>query len=115
MTVDCQWVEKNLEALFSDGLSEEENRLARAHIENCVSCRKETQALIAIDPLIKTYFRRQLGIARRPRVARRARVLTLGGAAAAVLVVLLLLLVRMPQTTPSTGPVAVQPNPVPGV
>ena len=44
MTVDCQWIEKNLEALSCDRLNEEEVRLAKAHIEACESCRTEAQA-----------------------------------------------------------------------
>ena len=63
MTVDCKWVEKNLEALFCDRLNPEQDQLARRHIDSCVSCRNEVQALNAIDPLIKNHFRRELEIA----------------------------------------------------
>ena len=58
--MDCQWVEDHLEAIFSDKLAAEENRRARQHIESCDACRNEVQALIAIDPMIKKYFRAQL-------------------------------------------------------
>ncbi len=109
MTVDCQWIENNLEALMCDRLNEEESRVAREHIENCVSCRKETEALNAVDPLIKSYFSRELEIARRPRVAHRARVFGFSGATAAAVIVLLLVLTRTGQTpvlppTPVTPP-----------
>jgi hypothetical protein len=112
MTVDCKWVDQNLEALCCDGLSEEESRLARAHVENCMPCRRELQALNAIDPLIKSYFRRELEIARRPRVVQRARILGLGGAAAAVAVALLFFVVRTPEP-PSVVAPAVQTNTTP--
>src|SRR5262245_628030 len=68
MNVDCQWVGKNLEALFCDALTESEERLARTHIKNCTLCRNDANALNSIDPLIKSYFRRELEIARRLRV-----------------------------------------------
>ena len=87
MTVDCRWVEKNLEALFCDSLNEEESRRARAHIENCAMCRKEAQALNAIDPLVKNYFQRELEIARRPRAIDTRRVAGLSGAVAAALAI----------------------------
>src|SRR5262245_19227113 len=105
MNVDCQWVGKNLEALFCDGLTESEERLARMHIKGCTSCRNEAHALNAIDPLIKSYFRRELEIAHRPRVVHKGRVFGISGAAAAVVVALLLLLVRTPQSAPALPPV----------
>src|SRR5689334_1158298 len=98
MTVDCQWIEKNLEALQCDRLDQEESRLAKAHIETCLSCQKELQALNAIDPVIQNYFRRELAIARRPRAIQRGRVLGLSGAAAAAVIVLLLVLTRTGQS-----------------
>lgn len=109
MSLDCQWVEKNLEALFCDKLSGEEKRAAQAHIENCSSCRKEVQALNAIDPLIKSHFRREMAIARTTRVLHKGRVAGLSGAAAAVLVASLVLLVRTPQSIPVAAPVSVPP------
>ena len=104
MNVDCQWVGKNLEALFCDALTESEERLARTHIKNCTSCRNEAHALNAIDPLIKSYFRRELEIARRPRVIHKGRIF-ISGAAAAVFGALLLLLIRTPQPSPPLAPV----------
>jgi hypothetical protein len=113
MSVDCQWVEKNLEALFCDRLSDQESRSVRAHMDSCLSCRKEAQALNAIDPLIKSHFRRQLEIARRPRVIHKGRVFGFGSAAAAVAVVLTLLVVRAPHTSPVVPSVAVLPDTTP--
>ena len=60
MTVGCQWIENNLEALSNASLNEEESRLAHTHMESCDSCRNEVQALKAIDPLVKTFFQREL-------------------------------------------------------
>jgi hypothetical protein len=122
MTVDCQWIEKNLEALSCDRLSEEEVHQAKAHMETCESCRTESLALNAIDPLIKNYFRRELQIARQPRVINKGRVLGLGGAVAAVAALLLVFVVRVPQdspvaapvlSTPAVAPVASEPTPPP--
>jgi hypothetical protein len=108
MNMDCQWVENNLEAIFSGDLAEEENRLARAHIQHCDTCRKEVQGLIAIDPLIKQYFQAQLAKAVRTADAP-ARGITssrwiLQIAAVAVVAVVLVVLLRSPQTE------QVQPN-----
>jgi hypothetical protein len=109
MIVDCLWIEKNLEALFSDTLSDDESRLARSHIETCAACRQETMALNAIDPLIKNHFRRELAIARRPPLVHKARVLGLSGAAAAVVALLLLFATRTPQAPPVAPAVASVP------
>src|SRR5262245_34552445 len=114
MNVDCQWIERNLEALFCDGLSEGDARLARMHIEACVSCRSQVQALRAIDPLIKSHFRRELEVARRPRVLHKGRVLALtGGAAAAVAALSLLLVIRVPYHAPVIAPIASAPGVAP--
>jgi len=110
MIVDCLWIEKNLEALFSDTLSDDESRLARSHIETCGACRQETMALNAIDPLIKNHFRRELAIARRPPLVHKARVLGLSGAAAAVVALLLFFATRTPQALPVVAPVAGVPT-----
>jgi len=110
MIVDCLWIEKNLEALFSDTLSDDESRLARSHIETCAACRQETMALNAIDPLIKNHFRRELAIARRPPLVHKARVLGLSGAAAAVVALLLFFATRTPQALPVVAPVAGVPT-----
>jgi hypothetical protein len=107
MTVDCRWVESNLEALFAERLSEEESRRVRGHIETCVPCRREAQALDAIDPLIRRHFKRQMQVARRPRVVHKSRVFGLSGAAAAVVALLLVVLLQTPPApvaTPGAGP-----------
>jgi hypothetical protein len=97
MIADCKWIEENLEALQCDRLSQEESLLAKAHIENCASCKRELQALNAIDPVIKNYFQRELQIARQPRAIHKGRVFGFSGAAAAVVIVLLLVLTRNAQ------------------
>jgi len=104
MNVDCQWISKNLEALFCDGLTDEQHQLARAHIENCQTCRSEVQALIAVDPLIKNYFRQQLAIAQAPRRPRRSVVY--GSAVAVTAAVLLILVWRTPSVKPGMPPAA---------
>src|SRR5215831_3926384 len=115
MNVNCQWIETNLESLFCDTLTEEESRLARAHIEDCTSCRKEAQALNAVDPVIKNYFRHELEVARRPRFVHKGRVFGFSTAAGALVIVLSLLVLRTPQPAPLTAPVALAPTvpPVP--
>jgi hypothetical protein len=116
MNVDCQWIEKNLEALFCDGLSEGDDRLARAHIDACASCRSQVQALRAIDPLIKSHFRHELEIARRPRLLHKGRVLGLTGAAAAVVALSLLLVMRTPSlNSPVALPGVLPPSAAPTV
>ncbi|PYS01269.1 MAG: hypothetical protein DMG16_13525 [Acidobacteria bacterium] len=107
MTVDCQWIEKNLEALFCDTLSPEQNRIARAHIESCDSCGKEVATLKAIDPLVKRYFQSELDRALRVRVAGRrlpaSRFLGLGSAALVAASVLLVFALRTPPQRPATA------------
>ena len=102
MHVDCQWISKNLEALFCDGLSDAEHRLARAHIEGCAACHGEVQALNAIDPLIKDYFRQQLSTAMAPKRSRMS--LVYAGAATVAATILLVLVVRTPSTDPGFTP-----------
>src|SRR5262245_28076028 len=60
MHMDCQWIDKNLEALFSGTLSQDDQQRAERHIENCGSCAKEVAALNSIDPLVKKYFQNEL-------------------------------------------------------
>lgn len=103
MTVDCHWVEGNLEALFCDNLSDEESRLVLAHVENCASCQGEVQSLRAIDPLVKGHFQRELQLAGRPRVVHSGRLLGLS-ASAVTAVVVLMLLFRTPQPGPVVRP-----------
>src|SRR5262245_38369123 len=113
MTADCQWVEKNLEALFCDRLSEEEGHRLREHIESCVACGKEVQALNAVDPLIKSYFQRELRAAGRPAVVHKGRVLGVSSLAGAAAVAVLLLLARTPQPPPPAAPVAISESSAP--
>ena len=106
MTIDCQWIEKNLEALFCDTLSPELNRIARAHIDNCGSCSKEAAALKAIDPLVKMYFQGELDRALKARaVAGRglpvSRVLGLSSAALVAASALLVFTLRTPPQQPA--------------
>lgn len=97
MTIDCQWVEKNIEALFCDGLNEEDARLARDHIQGCASCGREVQALHAIDPLVRIHFRRELGAAaRRPRL-HHGRLFVVTGAAAFIGALLFAIALHAPQ------------------
>jgi len=117
MTVDCQWIEKNLEALLCDALNPEESRLAQAHIDNCGSCAKEIAALNTIDPLVKRLFRSELNrsVSARPR-ARRVLTPGLVGLSSAALIavsVLLFFTLRVPQqnTVLQTGTVAEQVAP----
>src|SRR5215831_14308641 len=70
MTVDCKWVENNLEALFCGGLSAEDSRIARVHIESCGACAKEVAELNAIDPIIKRHFESELDRALRATTIR---------------------------------------------
>lgn len=97
MTVDCQWIEKHLEALHCDSLNLEDDRLAREHIGSCALCRKEVDELQAIDPLIKKLFQRELEIARQPRVVHRGRLFGLGASAVALVAVLLFVMIPGPQ------------------
>lgn len=101
MSIDCQWIEKNLEALFCDELNAEESRLARTHIEGCTPCRKELAALNAIDPLVKKYFQEQMSLAVAPR---RTRMSAVYGAAAVAVAATLLIVVTL--RTPETNTVS---------
>jgi hypothetical protein len=97
-SINCQWIENNLEALYCDKLDQEQVRLARAHIENCQSCSREVQALNAIDPLVKKYFRRELQIARQRRTLRAGRLFGLSAATLALVAILLFVALGTPQT-----------------
>jgi AhpC/TSA family len=103
-SLDCKWIENNLEALFCDRLEPEQDRLARAHIENCASCRLEMQALNAIDPVVKKHFQRELRIAQQPRVAHTGRLFGLSAAALALAAILVFAGLRTLQTTPPPAP-----------
>ncbi len=111
MTIDCQWISKNLEALFTGGLTPEEDQSARGHIEGCSNCREEVQALHAIDPLIKNYFQRELARAlTRPSgvVVRRRKALPLGLAAATLAGIVLVVVLRGPAVHTVSPPAQTQ-------
>ena len=114
-SLDCKWIENNLEALFCDRLDPEELRLAQAHIESCASCRQEVGALNAIDPLVKKNFQRELRMVRQPRSVHAGRVFGLSAAGVALVAILAFAGLRTPQNNPSAAPAqsaAVTPAPV---
>jgi hypothetical protein len=104
MNVDCKWVEKNLEALFCEGPGAEDRRIAREHIESCVSCRSEVQALNAIDPLVKHYFQLQLATARHRRTFDSRKVFGVGAAGVTLAAVVMFAVLRTPQPAPTPLP-----------
>jgi hypothetical protein len=87
-SLNCEWIENNLEALFCDRLEPEQHRLVQAHLESCASCRREVEGLNAIDPLVKKHFQRELRMARQPRVVHAGRVFGLSAAGVALAAVL---------------------------
>jgi len=103
MNMDCQWIDKNLEALFSGRLSQEERDRAQQHIENCGPCGKEVAALNFIDPLVKRYFQSELERVRRatPRTVAKGRLIALSSAALIALCLLLFVTLRTPQPSPA--------------
>jgi hypothetical protein len=106
-SINCQWLENNLEALYCDRLDPEQVRLARTHIESCASCSREVQALNAIDPLVKNHFQSELQVARQRRTLRAGRVFGLSAATLALVAVLLFVVLGTPQTVVQK----VQPSP----
>src|SRR5262249_48071224 len=59
---------------------------------------REVQALNAIDPLVKNYFRRELWVAQQRRTLRAGRVFGLSAASLALVAVLLFVVLGTPQT-----------------
>lgn len=107
MKIDCEWIEKNLEALFCDSLGVEESRDARAHIESCAACGKEVAALNAIDPLVKKYFQQQMSLAGAARQAKMSvrRSFVYGTAATAIAAVMLVaVILRTPPVVDTVNP-----------
>jgi hypothetical protein len=102
MTIDCQWISKNLESVFCDRLTGGLQRAARDHISNCEHCRAEVQALIGVDALIKTYFQQQLAAARAPKQRRMSRVYAL--VAAGLTAIFLLILLQGPAQVTTNQP-----------
>ena len=88
-SLDCKWVEDHLEALFCDRLEPAQDRLVREHMGSCASCRREMEALNAIDPLVKRHFQRELAAAQNPRVAHAGRLIGVSTAALALVGILL--------------------------
>ena len=121
MTVNCQWISRNLEPFFCDLLTAEQDRLARAHIDSCAACREEIQGFASIDPLIKQHFRQQLAIARAPRRRSFAVAFGAAGVSAVAAILMLVVFLRAPETSvptptvsqPQMGPL--QPAAVPPV
>lgn len=103
MNMDCQWIDKNVEALFTGTLSPEEQDRAQQHIENCGPCGKEIAALNSIDPLVKRYFESEMNRVRRatPRTASKGRLIVLGSAALAAVAILLAVILQTQRPNPS--------------
>jgi hypothetical protein len=112
VNANCQWLEDRLEAFCCDRLSEEDERTARSHIENCPQCHGEIQSLRAIDPVIKRYFNQQLALAQAPRRVRQGFVLGLAGSSIAAVLALIVLL-NHPAGPPPLPPIAAQPESAP--
>ena len=56
MKVDCQWFGTKSEAYFCETLGDEDLRLAAEHLNTCLTCRREVQALNDIDPIVRQLF-----------------------------------------------------------
>ena len=114
-SLDCKWIENNLEALCCDRLEPEQHRLAQAHIAGCASCRREVEALNAIDPLVKKNFQREQRMSRQSRSVHAGRVFALSAAGVALVAILAFAGLRTPLTNPPATPAqsaAVTPAPV---
>jgi hypothetical protein len=107
MNIDCQWIDKNLEALFSGILSQEDQQRAQQHIKSCVPCGKEVAALNSIDPLVKKYFQSELRLAQQgsPRriAARRLAAVTSVALLAGCVLLAISLRTSHPDTTNSSS------------
>jgi hypothetical protein len=103
MNVDCTWLTRNLESYFCDGLSPDDDRLARSHIQQCAKCREEIQSFTAIDSLMQKYFHQQLALAQNRR--RRSMTVIYAGTAATVLAAMLVVVVslRTPENRPESN------------
>ena len=60
MTIDCSWLNDNLEAYCCDRLSAEEQRRAKSHLETCETCSRELESIEAIDPLVRNLLQYRL-------------------------------------------------------
>lgn len=105
MNVDCKWIEDNGEALFCDGLTSEQDRLVRSHLESCFQCREKIADLKAIDPEIREVFKYDLAMARIPRPKRSPLLLGAAGTALAAAAILIAVNVQPPPAaTQSVAP-----------
>jgi len=102
MSVDCKWIEHNLEALFSGTLSQQDDVRARHHIDNCGACGSEITALNSIDPLIKRYFDQELRTVQQGSIRRVAKGRIVSLAAGALIATSLLLVTVSRLSTPHT-------------
>jgi hypothetical protein len=114
MNIDCKWIDKNLEALCSGTLTQEDQERAQHHIENCGPCGKEVTALSSIDPLVKRYFEGELDRVRRgsPRIVAKGRLVALSSVALIVACLLIAATLRTSHQNPaiSTIPLAQTTN-----
>jgi hypothetical protein len=124
MNIDCQWINENLEALFSGTLAQEDQDRAQHHIESCGSCGKEIAALKSIDPLVKRYFEGELDRVRRgtPRNFAKGRLVALSSAALIAICLLLVAALRtshpnpaIPNIGPAQAVASAQPPALPPV
>jgi hypothetical protein len=115
MKVDCEWLGENLESYFCDQLTTDEHRRALAHIQDCPACQAEVVALRNVDPLIKTYFRHELSLARAPR-RMRAWLVPAGAATLGVILTAgVLLWTSAPASEPQALPAIAGAQPANGV
>ena len=91
MKVDCQWFSTNLEAFFSESLDAQQLQLASEHLQSCLSCRSEVQALRDLDPLVQQVLKFRMSKALAAAHAPKRSIpfqLGLAGAALAVMGIL---------------------------
>jgi len=115
MIVDCQWIDKNMEALLSGTLSHQDQERARNHLESCGACGKEVAALNSIDPLVKKYFEAELDTVLRRHAAHvprpsKARNVALSTAAVVALSVLVAVMLRTPPVSPTLSSISPEPQ-----
>jgi len=104
MKIDCRWFSTNLEAFFCESLGTEDFKLASEHLQTCLSCRKEFQALHETDPLVKQVLAYRMTKARAAAFApRRSMGFQLGLATAAVALLAVLGIVIFNQTERPKG------------
>jgi len=106
MKVDCRWFGTKLEAYFCETLGDEDLRLAAEHLNTCLTCRREVQALNDIDPLVRQLFDHRMAKAEAATRAPRRSVgfqLGLAGAALAMTAALAFMILTR-QTSPQPTP-----------